>query len=73
MIWCLERTIDLCPATEVPTEMLCLCIDFGSGRGNDKAPPTSLGQARKVLHILQTYYCERESELAPGHTTLASG
>ncbi|ORY79359.1 CRAL-TRIO domain-containing protein [Leucosporidium creatinivorum] len=58
VIWCLERTIDLCPATNPPTEMLCLCIDFGASL-KVKAPPTSLGQAKKVLDILQTYYCER--------------
>ncbi|KAM0788431.1 hypothetical protein ACM66B_001566 [Microbotryomycetes sp. NB124-2] len=58
VIWTLERTIDLCPATDPATEMLCLCIDFGASL-KVKAPPTSLGQAKKVLDILQTYYCER--------------
>lgn len=54
----LQRTIDLSPPTNPPTEMICLCIDFGASL-NHKAPPTSLGQAKKVLDILQTYYCER--------------
>lgn len=53
-----QRTIDLAPATDPPTEMICLCIDFGASL-NHKAPPTSLGQAKRVLDILQTYYCER--------------
>ncbi|KAK4058441.1 Phosphatidylinositol transfer protein (PITP) [Microbotryomycetes sp. JL221] len=52
VIWTLERTIDLCPATSPATEMLCLCIDFGASL-KVKAPPTSLGQAKKVLDILQ--------------------
>ncbi|GAA6004749.1 CRAL-TRIO domain-containing protein [Rhodotorula paludigena] len=58
VVWCLERTIDLAPPTDPATEMLCLCIDFGASR-NAKSQPTTLGQARKVLEILQTYYCER--------------
>ncbi|MEI4855977.1 hypothetical protein, partial [Klebsiella pneumoniae] len=58
VVWCLERTIDLAPATDPATEMLCLCIDFGAGQKNS-GQPTTLGQARKVLEILQTYYCER--------------
>ncbi|GAA5976753.1 hypothetical protein JCM10908_005620 [Rhodotorula pacifica] len=58
VVWCLERTIDLAPPTDPATEMLCLCIDFGAGQKNS-GQPTTLGQARKVLEILQTYYCER--------------
>ncbi|SCZ99006.1 BZ3500_MvSof-1268-A1-R1_Chr3-1g05760 [Microbotryum saponariae] len=58
VVWCLERTLDLAPATNPPTEMLCLCIDFGASR-NVKTPPTSPGTAKEVLKILQTYYCER--------------
>lgn len=38
-------------------EKLCLLIDFGSGKGGGQ--PTSMGQAKRVLDILQTYYCER--------------
>ncbi|KAM0754643.1 CRAL/TRIO domain-containing protein [Meredithblackwellia eburnea MCA 4105] len=59
VVWCLERTIDLCPPTDPATETLCLCIDFGANRSGDKTPPTSLRQAKRVLDILQTYYCER--------------
>ncbi|GAA5836098.1 hypothetical protein JCM9279_002192 [Rhodotorula babjevae] len=59
VVWCLERTIDLAPATDPATEMLCLCIDFGANVKDAKGQPTTLGQARKVLEILQTYYCER--------------
>ncbi|SCV74158.1 BQ2448_6590 [Microbotryum intermedium] len=58
VVWCLERTLDLVPATNPPTEMLCLCIDFGASR-NVKTPPTSPSTAKDVLKILQTYYCER--------------
>ena len=43
----LQRTIDLAPATDPATEMLCLCIDFGAGQKNS-GQPTTLGQARKV-------------------------
>ncbi|GAA6055475.1 hypothetical protein JCM3770_002846 [Rhodotorula araucariae] len=59
VVWCLERTIDLAPPTDPATEMLCLCIDFGANLKDAKGQPTTLGQARKVLEILQTYYCER--------------
>ncbi|BGP23339.1 Phosphatidylinositol transfer protein (PITP) [Rhodotorula toruloides] len=59
VVWCLERTIDLAPATDPATEMLCLCIDFGANQKDAKSQPTTLSQARKVLEILQTYYCER--------------
>ncbi|GAA5954211.1 hypothetical protein JCM21900_006963 [Sporobolomyces salmonicolor] len=59
VVWCLERTIDLAPPTDPATEMLCLCIDFGANLKDTKSQPTTLGQARKVLEILQTYYCER--------------
>jgi hypothetical protein len=47
VVWCLERTIDLCPPSDPAIEMLCLLIDFGASRGS-KAPPTSIGQAKKV-------------------------
>ncbi|GAA6002228.1 hypothetical protein JCM10207_003136 [Rhodosporidiobolus poonsookiae] len=57
VIWCLERTLDLLPPTDPAVDMLCLCIDFGAGQKGGQ--PTTLGQARKVLEILQTYYCER--------------
>ncbi|GAA5821281.1 hypothetical protein JCM11251_004551 [Rhodosporidiobolus azoricus] len=59
VVWCLERTLDLLPPTDPAVEMLCLCIDFGANDKNAKSQPTTLGQARKVLEILQTYYCER--------------
>lgn len=59
VVWCLERAIDLCPATDPPTDMICLCIDFGANLANTKSQPTSVGQAKRVLDILQTYYCER--------------
>ncbi|GAA5884608.1 hypothetical protein JCM6882_005320 [Rhodosporidiobolus microsporus] len=59
VVWCLERTLDLLPPTDPAVEMLCLCIDFGKDDKNAKSQPTTLGQARKVLEILQTYYCER--------------
>lgn len=56
VVWCLERTVDMM-GPEV--ENLCLLIDFGTGEKGGGGQPTSLGQARKVLSILQTYYCER--------------
>ncbi|BGP14593.1 hypothetical protein JCM10213_001941 [Rhodosporidiobolus nylandii] len=59
VVWCLERTLDLLPPTDPAVDMLCLCIDFGAGQKDAKGQPTTLGQARKVLEILQTYYCER--------------
>ncbi|KAI5481682.1 CRAL/TRIO domain-containing protein [Pseudohyphozyma bogoriensis] len=59
VVWCLERTIDLCPATVPVTDMLCLCIDLGSNRSDSKGQPTPPSVAKKVLDILQTYYCER--------------
>ncbi|GAA5961025.1 hypothetical protein JCM3765_006506 [Sporobolomyces pararoseus] len=59
VVWCLERALDLAPATDPATEMLCLCIDFGANLKDTKSQPTTLSQARKVLEILQTYYCER--------------
>ncbi|GAA5855526.1 hypothetical protein JCM8547_007872 [Rhodosporidiobolus lusitaniae] len=59
VVWCLERTLDLLPPTDPAVEMLCLCIDFGANDKGAKGQPTTLGQARKVLEILQTYYCER--------------
>ncbi|GAA5843316.1 hypothetical protein JCM5353_005272 [Sporobolomyces roseus] len=59
VVWCLERCLDLAPATDPATEMLCLCIDFGANLKDTKSQPTTLSQARKVLEILQTYYCER--------------
>ncbi|GAA5938402.1 CRAL-TRIO domain-containing protein [Sporobolomyces koalae] len=59
VVWCLERALDLAPATDPATEMLCLCIDFGANLKDSKSQPTTLSQARKVLEILQTYYCER--------------
>ncbi|GAA6038889.1 hypothetical protein JCM8097_000556 [Rhodosporidiobolus ruineniae] len=59
VVWCLERTLDLLPPTDPAVEMLCLCIDFGANQKDAKGQPTTLGQARKVLEILQTYYCER--------------
>ncbi|GAA5976469.1 hypothetical protein JCM5350_001700 [Sporobolomyces pararoseus] len=59
VVWCLERALDLTPATDPATEMLCLCIDFGANLKDTKSQPTTLSQARKVLEILQTYYCER--------------
>lgn len=52
VVWCLERTIDLCPATNPATEMLCLCIDFGASRTDNKSQPTSLGQAKRVCVLL---------------------
>jgi hypothetical protein len=55
----LERTIDLLPPTDPAVDMLCLCIDFGAGEKGAKGQPTTLGQAKTVLTILQTYYCER--------------
>lgn len=42
--------------------MICLCIDFGANLANTKSQPTSVGQAKRVLDILQTYYCERLGE-----------
>ncbi|GAA93867.1 uncharacterized protein L969DRAFT_84683 [Mixia osmundae IAM 14324] len=54
VVWCLERAVDLMPPG---VDSLCLNIDFGSGHGGGQ--PTSLGQAREVLNILQNYYCER--------------
>ncbi|KAK4051807.1 Phosphatidylinositol transfer protein (PITP) [Microbotryomycetes sp. JL201] len=67
VIWTLERTIDLCPATVPATEMLCLCIDFGASQ-KVKAPPTSLGQAKKV-------YAQSNSTIMPSLIVLilASG
>lgn len=44
----LQRTIDLAPATDPATEMLCLCIDFGANQKDAKSQPTTLSQARKV-------------------------
>ncbi|KAH8914335.1 CRAL/TRIO domain-containing protein [Atractiella rhizophila] len=55
VVWTLERAIDLMPPG---VENLCLMIDFGSGVGGG-GQPTTPGQAKKVLEILQTYYCER--------------
>lgn len=34
-------------------------IDFGTSEKGGGGQPTSLGQAKKVLDILQNYYCER--------------
>lgn len=59
VVWFLERTLDLTPATNPPTETMSLCIDFGSNRPGTKAQQTPLTTAQTVLHILQTYYCER--------------
>ena len=47
-VWCLERVLDLCPPTVPPTEMLCLCIDFGAAGSGGSSQPTTLGQAKKV-------------------------
>ncbi|KAH9814015.1 CRAL-TRIO domain-containing protein [Melampsora americana] len=57
VVWCLERTIDLMPPG---VESLTLLIDFGSSKvPNASGQPTTLSQAKQVLNILQTYYCER--------------
>ncbi|GAA6019444.1 hypothetical protein JCM11491_004830, partial [Sporobolomyces phaffii] len=48
VVWCLERALDLAPATDPATEMLCLCIDFGANLKDTKSQPTTLSQARKV-------------------------
>lgn len=55
VVWTLERAVDLMGPN---VENLCLLIDFGSGE-HGGGQPTSLGQAKKVLDILQNYYCER--------------
>jgi len=55
VVWTLERTVDLMGPH---VENLCLLIDFGAGEKGG-GQPTSLGQAKKVLDILQNYYCER--------------
>ncbi|KAL8286365.1 hypothetical protein RQP46_004382 [Phenoliferia psychrophenolica] len=59
VVWCLERAIDLCPPSVPVTDTIALCIDFGANRTGDKTQPTSIMQAKRVLDILQTYYCER--------------
>ncbi|KAG0150137.1 hypothetical protein CROQUDRAFT_652854 [Cronartium quercuum f. sp. fusiforme G11] len=58
VVWCLERTIDLMPPG---IESLTLLIDFGNSKNNHNSTgqPTTLSQAKQVLNILQTYYCER--------------
>jgi len=56
VVWTLERTLDLMPPG---VESLCLCIDFGANRSDGGGQPTSLGQAKATLDILQTYYAER--------------
>ncbi|CAH7668477.1 cral trio domain-containing protein, partial [Phakopsora pachyrhizi] len=53
VVWSLERTIDLMPPG---VENLSLIIDFGS---NHSASTTTVYQAKEVIKILQTYYCER--------------
>merc|ERR1711939_105545 len=55
VVWCLERALDLMPPN---VENLCLLIDFGTG-AKGSSQPTSLGQAKKFLEIVQTYYGER--------------
>jgi len=54
VVWTLERAVDMMPPG---VENLALCIDFGASQGGGQ--PTSMGQARQVLYILQTYYAER--------------
>lgn len=55
-----QRTIDLLPATNPAIDTICLCIDLKSSRDDGgKAPPIAIGEARQVLHVLQTFYCER--------------
>lgn len=45
VVFLLERTIDLMPQG---VENLCLCIDFNASNGGGQ--PTTVGQARTVLH-----------------------
>lgn len=59
VVFCLERALDLAPATNPATDTLALCIDFGSNIAGTKPQATPMGTAQKVLNILQTYYCER--------------
>ncbi|PSR76401.1 CRAL-TRIO domain-containing protein [Coniella lustricola] len=55
LVFMLERSLDLLPPGQ---ETLALLINFKAGGGrSNTAPP--LGQAKEVLHILQTHYPER--------------
>ncbi|KAI8451896.1 CRAL-TRIO domain-containing protein [Phakopsora pachyrhizi] len=56
VVWSLERTIDLMPPG---VENLSLIIDFGSNHSASSGSPTTVYQAKEVIKILQTYYCER--------------
>ena len=55
-----QRTIDLLPASNPAIDTICLAIDLKASRDDGaKAPPIAIGEARQVLHVLQTFYCER--------------
>lgn len=73
-MWCLERAIDLLPPTVDVVDSICLCIDMNqTSPTGESLPPAGISQVRrwarsssadrsqskKVLEILQTYYCER--------------
>jgi hypothetical protein len=59
-VYQLERTVDLMPPG---VENLCLCIDFGASQGGGQ--PTSVGQARTVLHSMSSVVAEMEANPLP--------
>ena len=72
VVWGLECAAELMPpgveklclvsvistaSRQIANILLSQLIDFGSGQGGGN--PTSLSQGKRVLDILQNYYCER--------------
>ena len=55
LVYMLERVIDIMPPQQ---EKLALLINFKSSKSRTNTAP-GIGQAREVLHILQTHYPER--------------
>ncbi|WYZ38523.1 hypothetical protein EsH8_III_000437 [Colletotrichum jinshuiense] len=55
LVFMIERVIEIMPAGQ---EKLALLINFKSSKSRSNTAP-GIGQAREVLHILQTHYPER--------------
>ncbi|RYP91987.1 hypothetical protein DL770_001842 [Monosporascus sp. CRB-9-2] len=55
LVFMVERVIELMPARQ---DTLCLLVNMAKSKNRSNTAP-GIGQAREVLHILQTHYPER--------------